>query len=531
MLKVLLKKQIMEIFRTYFYDAKKNRARTRSAVAGYIVLFVFIMLMLGGIFGGVSIMLCRGLHAAGMDWMYFALTGLLSIFLGAFGSVFNTYSGLYLAKDNDLLLSMPIPVSTVMAARLLGVYLMGLMYSAVVMIPADIVYWCTVPLTAASLLGPLVLTALISVLVLTVSCGLGWIVAKVSLKLKRKSLITVLISVVFFAAYYFVCFRAQTLLADLLANAAAYGSVLQGKVYPLYVFGLAGTGALRELLLTAAVILALFGLAWYLIARSFLRLATSSGKEERAVYRERRAAVRSPSQALLIKELRRFVSSANYMLNCGFGTVLLPALGIVLLVKGRALSPLLAELGMNGSEMTAVLVCTAVCVLISMNNMAVVSVSLEGKNLWILKSLPLTPRQILRAKCGTQLLLTGVPTAFCLLCALPLLAKAPVLWLLSAAVCLLFVLFTALWGLYLGLKSPNLTWTSEIVAIKQNFSVFLAMLAAWLYAIVLVGGYFLLSGPLGGAGYLALFAAVTAALCAVLLVWFRKKSEAVWNAL
>ena len=67
--------------------------------------------------------------------------GLLAVLLGAFGSVFNTYSGLYLAKDNDLLLSLPIPVRTVIASRLLGVYLMGLMYSAVVSVPAVIVYW------------------------------------------------------------------------------------------------------------------------------------------------------------------------------------------------------------------------------------------------------------------------------------------------------------------------------------------------------------------------------------------------------
>ena len=61
-----------------------------------------------------------------MGWLYFALMGLLAVLLGAFGSVFNTYSGLYLAKDNDLLLSMPIPVNTLMASRLLSVYLMGL---------------------------------------------------------------------------------------------------------------------------------------------------------------------------------------------------------------------------------------------------------------------------------------------------------------------------------------------------------------------------------------------------------------------
>lgn len=61
-----------------------------------------------------------------MDWLYFALMGLLAILLGSFGSVFNTYSGLYLAKDNDLLLSMPIPVNAIMGARLLSVYLLGL---------------------------------------------------------------------------------------------------------------------------------------------------------------------------------------------------------------------------------------------------------------------------------------------------------------------------------------------------------------------------------------------------------------------
>ena len=89
-----------------------------------------------------------------MGWLYFAIMGLLAILLGAFGSVFNTYSGLYLAKDNDLLLSMPIPVRTIMAARLLGVYLMGLMYSGVVMLPAIIVYWVTAPpLTASIVIG------------------------------------------------------------------------------------------------------------------------------------------------------------------------------------------------------------------------------------------------------------------------------------------------------------------------------------------------------------------------------------------
>ena len=142
MLRILVSKQLMEIFRAYFYDAKKNRARSKAAVIGYFVLFLVIMVgLLGGMFTMLAKTLCDPLMAVEMDWLYFAIMGLMGILLGVFGSVFNTYSGLYLAKDNDLLLSMPIPVGVLITSRLLTVYLMGLMYSAVILVPSVLVYW------------------------------------------------------------------------------------------------------------------------------------------------------------------------------------------------------------------------------------------------------------------------------------------------------------------------------------------------------------------------------------------------------
>ena len=106
------------------------------------------------------------------------------------------------------MLSLPIPVKVLMASRLLTVYLMGVMYSIVVILPAVIVYWITASASVGVIFGSLLLMFLISVFILTLSCVLGWVVAKISLKLKNKSFITVLISLVFFGIYYFVCFRA-----------------------------------------------------------------------------------------------------------------------------------------------------------------------------------------------------------------------------------------------------------------------------------------------------------------------------------
>ena len=110
MLKVLLKKQLMEVFRAYFYDAKKNKGRTKASTIAWFAFFVVIMVgVLGGMFTMMAKGLCAPLAEQGVLWLYYCIMGLLSILLGAFGSVFSTYAGLYLAKDNDLLLSMPIP--------------------------------------------------------------------------------------------------------------------------------------------------------------------------------------------------------------------------------------------------------------------------------------------------------------------------------------------------------------------------------------------------------------------------------------
>ena len=143
MLKQLLKKQMLEMFQNFFVDKKKNKGRSKASTASFIVFYlVLIVGVVGGMFTYLSISLCKPLVSQNLGWLYFTFMSLVAVAMGVFGSVFNTYSGLYLAKDNDLLLSMPIPVDTLMASRLLSVYLMGFMYSAVVIVPTVIVYWC-----------------------------------------------------------------------------------------------------------------------------------------------------------------------------------------------------------------------------------------------------------------------------------------------------------------------------------------------------------------------------------------------------
>ena len=81
---------------------------------------------------------------------------------------------------------------------------------------------------------------------LVLSCALGWVVAKISLKLKNKSFITVLVSLVVHRRLLFLLFQGRRpAFRSCCANAAVYGARIQGAAYPLYLFGRVGTGDWR----------------------------------------------------------------------------------------------------------------------------------------------------------------------------------------------------------------------------------------------------------------------------------------------
>ena len=530
MVKTLLKKQFLEIFRSYLYDSKKNKARSKAGTIAYFVLFVLIMVgMLGGMFTAMSVTLCAPLADAGAGWLYFAITGVIAIVLGIFGSVFSTYTGLYLAKDNDLLLSMPIPVRAIMISRLMGVYLMGLMYAAVAVVPAIVVYLITVPFTVKALLGCIVFLVLISVFVLTLSCLLGWVVAKLSVKLKNKSFVTVLISLVFIALYYFVYFKAMNVIRELIANIALYGPAIRERAYGVYLFGSVGEGDPLAIAVCTAAVALLFGLMWRLLGKTFLSLATATGATEKIRYVARREKQRSAASALLKKEFGRLTSSANYMLNCALGTLLLPILGVVLLIKGPFLVEVLSDV--FGPQGCIVLVCTALCMACSMNNTVASAVSLEGKNIWIPQSLPVEPWQILRAKLRVQLLLTMPLLLFASLCAAWALRPSVGELLMLLLLPQLLVLFMSLLELTLDLKRANLAWTNELAPIKQSMQVAVAVFGTWVYCIALAGLYLLLAPPIGAALYLGAFALVTALTALGLYLWLRRRGGKVFMEL
>lgn len=532
MLKLLIKKQLSELFRGFFYDQKHNKMRSRARTILFFIGYAILLFgVIGAMFFAIAVSLCGPFVSAGFGWLYFSIMGLMAMAIGIFGSIFNTYSALYNAKDNDLLLSLPVPIRDVMIARLSGVYIMGLMFSFMIFAPAMIVYWITVPLTAAAVLGPITLLIAITLFVLALSCALGWIVAKVVSKLKNKSLISVIASLLFIAAYYFVYFRAQQIIQNVLANIGTIGTKIRGA-YPIYVIGRAGEGDILSVLILLGAAILLLYLLYRLMSRTFLALATGKSTQKREKYREKRTKHRSTEAALLIKELGRFGASPNYMMNCGLGTIFLLAAAVVMIIKGEAFLALREQFGLAEDAFAAIF--TAVlCMVGSMNDMASPSVSLEGKSIWIPQSLPVEPWKVLQAKLRLQLV-TTLPAALLtsiIGCFVLRPAAVSVIGMLAAPAC--FLLLMACFDLFMNLRRPNLTWTNEIYPIKQSLSVMVALFGGWAYTVAAAGGYFLLRKIPGftASAYLLFFAALSLAVALLLHRWIRTKGARIFAEL
>ncbi len=532
MLRVLVKKQLAEVFKSYFYDAKKNRMRPKWAIAAWIVFFVLLMFgVLGGMFTALSLTLCGGLTQAGLGWMYFLLMGGIAIALGAFGSVFNTYAGLYLAKDNDLLLSLPIPVRTIIAARLANVWLMGAMYATVVIVPGIVVYWIRTGIDAGKAICGILLYLVVTFTVLLLSCLLGWVIAKISLRLKNKSFITVLISLLFIGGYYFFYFRANDLIRTILQNGAYYGEKLKGSAYGLYLFGRIGEGDFAAAGVFAAGTAAVCLLVWRILSRSFLNIATSAGRADRVRYVERAVREKSVFRALLGKEFARFTSSASYMLNCGLGVLLIPAFGVFLLIRGREAFEIVGRVIPGIPDCAAVLICAALCLLASMNDMAAPSVSLEGKSLWIPQSLPVRPQTVLRAKTAVHLILTGIPMLFAAVCGAVIVPASAPLKILICVTSLVYALFSALFGMCVGLRMPLLNWTSETAPIKQSGAVVIVLFGGWGIAAAMAVLYPAAGHRIGAVPYLAVWSAALAAVSLALIRWLKLRGAEIFASL
>ena len=486
MLKVLLKKQFAEFLAGLSRNRRSGKQRTGGALVLYIILLVFVGISLAASFTMMYSLLAKPLVLLGLGNVLFAFAGVITVMIGLIGGMFVTYGVLYCPKDNESLLAMPIPPRTILIARMLFVWIQILLYTATAALPAIVMVQIYLGFDFGLLLVQLLMYVALTLLVLAISCGLGWLLALISAKAGKKA-VTVVSLVVSLGAYLFFYFGRQRITEMVMNDPVKAGEFFKKWMWPLHAYGCGSMGEWLEALLFAALSAALLGLALWLLARSFISLITAKKSRKAKKYVEKTARANSAYGALARLELRRFLTDPLYLVNNGLGVIFVIIIGVVALVYSRLLRGFVTVIkGGSGFALIPkyntyfiVIALFGVCLISSMSAISSAAVSLEGNRLWISLTNPVPASHVILSKATPHMLFSGTSVVIAALCAC--LAGGADLFttLLAPLVALAFTAAGCFFGLFLEAYRPKLDWTDETVAIKNNLNVLFSTLGSW----------------------------------------------------
>lgn len=473
-----------------------------SVLTGLLVVFLAYF---------VSIELCRAQMADLIPGLVIIVTSLMVLFF----TVIKTNGVLFAYGEYDTLMTLPVKTTTVITSRFLTLYAMNLTLTASIMLPMGIGYaqWSRPePLFYLEwVLGILVAPLLPT----TFAAILGTLIILISSRFRRSNVIAMILYPILVIGT--LAFRFSFIGIENTALDASQMKILSDwlqMVKSIYLpAGWFYSGIVLHDLWKMAAFLAASFLFYFvfvkLVSMSYKKLNTAlTTHHVRTNYKVTSLHTKSPLAALYRKEVKRFFSSPVYCVNMILGSLM----AIVMAVGSFFfnLSVLEQPLRDIGGSITRLLP-FAVGILVSLTYTTCISLSLEGKSLWIVKTLPLHPVTVYKSKILFNLTLQLPCVLFAAVCFNIRFSMAPAARLLLFLTPTAFALVSSVGGMLLNLKMPDYGWSSETALIKQSTA---SMCAA--FGALLGGGFLVGISLLFGEGSGMIY---TAVVTVILFIW------------
>ena len=388
-------------------------------------------------------------------------------------------------KDYDLLISLPIKTSIILASRLITLYIINLAFTLIVMIPTNIAYAFLAKPSVSFHIYSFILLFIIPVIPMIIGTIFGTIIIYISARMKYTNLINIALNILLVVGILAFSFFTAS------SEEAVYESTnyIANQINELYPFASMYKEAvinnnIVSLVMFVGISLILYMVYVGVIARKFVEINTSiTSTYTNTKKKRRRYKASSPFVALYKKELLRFFSSSIYVLNTGIGMILLLLISIVtLFINDETIVTLLETPAI--AETISGYVPLVLPFFIILSYTAACSISLEGDNLWIIKSIPVTTKSIFHSKIAVNLTVI-LPLTYISIIILSVGLNLNIIdILISLAMTSVYAFFTSIAGLLTNLLFPSFNWKSEVFVIKQSLSSLIAIFGGIIIAIL-----------------------------------------------
>lgn len=529
MLKTLLKSRLLALWASLSQGSKKKKS---SSGVILVIVFAFLAIYMLGAISLVFVGMSFAFKEQGEEWAFFTLASLIASALCLFGSIFTTKTQIFESKDNELLLSMPIPPKYILISRILVLLVVNYILEALVMLPAIAIYGVMIGYSFIGFIFAILGFILIPFLTLAVSSIIAWIISFIASKIRNKTLVSTAMFIAFFAVYMYFCFS----LGSFTGSGEEMNIDVSGlkNTFIFYYLGnsIANKNFLHFLIFVLVSIIPAI-ITFAIISYSFIKIITTKKTTKKKEYKEKSEKSSSPFMALVKKEMKRFFTSTAYIMNCGIGSIMLAIFSVIIAINAPSI---LDAIEVQFSDPTQaipkeliysfipVIIAIASSFVSSMSLVSTPSISLENKNLWILQSLPIKPKIILFAKITNHMIICTPVSLIAVIVACVSLKVSVINTILVILTNVVIIAFTGYFGMFLGLKFPKFDWQNENVAVKQGFAIFGSMFGSMIYAMILSVITFLVA-IFNSTLALVVMIVPSAILCTLLHLYFVYKSE------
>lgn len=493
----LTKLQLVNLYGMNVYrNLKDPNEKRKKFWLGVAYAFVIIVMMsyVGGLtFGYVYIGLADILPA------YLIMIASLVILMF---SVFKAGDIIFQKNSYDILSSLPVRNSSIVISRFIRMYVENLLLTLVVMLPAIVVFGVLVKPEWSFYVIGLIVTVFIPLLPITISVFVGALILAVSSRTKHKNLISILLTVVLIVAIMLGGMQISTMEEmidiEVLQNMLNIVLNLINSIYPPAVWlGQAMlTGDFLTCIGCVGVGILVFTVVMWIVSANYKWISTglysTSAKHD---YKMENLEKTHMLGALYKREFKRYFASSVYVTN----TIVSPIMGMLFAVAMFFVGPeqldrVAVEFYTESGMMLQIrnMLPMALAMIFCMMPITAVSISMEGKQWWIVKTLPIRAKDLLDSKLLMNLSVIG-PFYFLSVILISIgqrVSPMEFVWILFVP--LVAMLFSCVFGQTVNLKMAVFDWENEVSIVKQSASAFVGGIVPFFVMIPIMFGAMLI---------------------------------------
>lgn len=382
-------------------------------------------------------------------------------------------------KEYDMIMAMPFSANSVITAKFLYMYIKSFPLYGILSLSMLVGYIVGGKFSISYCIMWIILTVIVPVFPMIIATAIGALAAKISANFRYKNIVQAAFVIIILMPVFFSRFFIEDTLKndelDTVMNSVADSITKSSNYMPFarWFSEAINDGLISSFLSIAGVTFLAYCVFTMFISKYYRQInskiaASSSHKKTEVTSLKQRSVVK----AVAIKEFKRMTGSSTYLVNVGLGVIMVPLMGIAMIF----LKPeTIINNMMNGAPIPPSILFPAIPMLfyffLGMVPTTSCSPSLEGKNYWIMQTLPIEPMDDCKGKMLFNLWLFIPAGVFSTTIAAMRFGVSFIDGFISVIGIVCLIVFSTVFGLRSGLKHRRLDWENEIEVIKQGMAV------------------------------------------------------------